>query len=208
MGTMDPAKTIGFMKEVEKFKTCLRTCRTTAPGRAESDAEHSWHLALFLILLKDELSDLDFERVLHLALIHDLPEIYAGDANPYRGDLSTKESDEAEAAEKLFSLLPRETGRRLGRIFREYAEQATPEARAVKAADKLMPLVQNLCTNREYSSYRELEVKVEEVEEYMGPFFRSEGIIKDLYLLLLKESRDGGVFHRPGPAEDNGEEKD
>ena len=40
-----------FLKEIEKFKTCERTCRTTDTTRAESDAEHSWHLATFLLLL-------------------------------------------------------------------------------------------------------------------------------------------------------------
>ena len=196
---MDLARIIGFMKEAEKFKTCLRTCRTTALDRAESDAEHSWHLALLLLVLRDHLEGLDFERTLSLALIHDLPEIYCGDVNPYRGDSSTKAQDEQEAAEKLFAQLPGEQGQRLGRLFQEYADQESPEARVVKAVDKLLPLIQNLCTNQEYSSYRRLEVEFHEVEEYMAPFFGSGGIIKDLYSLLLEEARSAGVFHDPGP---------
>ena len=196
---MDLARIIDFMKEAEKFKTCLRTCRTTSPDRAESDAEHSWHLALFLLVLKDHLEGLDFERILSLALIHDLPEIHSGDVNPYRGDSSTKAQDEQEAAEKLFGQLPGEQGQRLGRLFQEYADQESPEARVVKAVDKLLPLIQNLCTNQEYSSYRRLEVEFHEVEEYMAPFFGTRGIIKDLYSLLLEEARSAGVFHDPGP---------
>jgi catechol 2,3-dioxygenase-like lactoylglutathione lyase family enzyme len=46
--------TIRFLKEIEKFKTCERTCHTTRAGRSESNAEHSWHLAVFLILLENE----------------------------------------------------------------------------------------------------------------------------------------------------------
>ena len=51
---MEIESTIDFLKEIEKFKTCERECRTTADNRAESDAEHSWHLAIFLILLENE----------------------------------------------------------------------------------------------------------------------------------------------------------
>jgi putative hydrolase of HD superfamily len=199
---MDLAKIIGFMKEAEKFKTCLRTCRTTALDRAESDAEHSWHLALFLLLLRDRLQGLDFEKLLSLALIHDLPEIYAGDTNPYRDDSSTKDRDEKKAAEKLFDLLPGAESKGMDRLFREYADQSSPEARTVKALDKLMPLIQNLCTNKEYSSYRRLEVELLEVEEYMEPFFDSRGLIRELYNLLLAEAKSKGVFHNPLPEKD------
>lgn len=38
---MEFGKIIGFLKEIEKFKACERTCKTTKPDCAESDAEHS-----------------------------------------------------------------------------------------------------------------------------------------------------------------------
>lgn len=202
---MVPDNIISFIKEVERFKTCLRTCRTTAPGRTESDAEHSWHLALFLLLLRDRLPGLDLERALSLALIHDLPEIYAGDTNPYRGDSSTKARDEAKAAEKLFGPLPEPEGPRLAALFQEYQDQESLEAKAVKALDKLLPLVQNLCTNPEYSSYRRLKVEFPEVKEYMEPFFGSQGIIRELYNRLLEEARTKGVFHDPLSSQDSPE---
>ena len=74
---MDVEATIDFLKAVEAFKTCERTCHTTRAGRAESDAEHTWHLAVFLMLLENELKHVDFAKVLKMALIHDLPELYA-----------------------------------------------------------------------------------------------------------------------------------
>lgn len=91
---MEIEATINFLKEIEKFKTCERTCQTTRDGRAESDAEHSWHLAVFLILIENKLDNIDFAKLLKIALIHDLPEIYAGDTNPYRGDTNNKEEKE------------------------------------------------------------------------------------------------------------------
>ena len=190
---MEIESTIDFLKEIEKFKTCERTCQTTCAGRAESDAEHSWHLAVFLVLLESEFENIDFAKLLKLALIHDLPEIYAGDTNPYRGDTINKEENEKNAAEKLFSILPDPAAQKFSSLFEEYIKQESPEARIVKSADKLMPLIQNLCTNDRHSSYRKLNVEYPEVVEYMGKFF-SGGVLDTFYRTLLSEAHRKGVF--------------
>ncbi|SCY49203.1 HD domain-containing protein [Desulfoluna spongiiphila] len=192
---MEYDQIIAFLKEVETFKTCERTCRTTRAERPESDAEHSWHLALFLMLIEDELEGVDRMKLLQLALIHDLPEIYAGDTNPYRGNTDDKEENEKKAAKKLFSQLPAALETKLSGLFAEYMAQETAEAKIVKSADKLMPLIQNLCTNKTHSSYRKLSVTHEEVEAYMGPYFQSGGMLKMFYDKLLAEARECGVFH-------------
>lgn len=76
--------------------------QTTGIGRAESDAEHSWHLAIFLMLIENEFNIIDFDKLLKMALIHDLPEIYSGDTNPYRGDTNNKKETEKNAAENYY----------------------------------------------------------------------------------------------------------
>ena len=193
---METKSTIDFLKEIEKFKTCERVCQTTGIGRAESDAEHSWHLAIFLILLENEFEDVDFAKLLKMALIHDLPEIYAGDTNPYRGDTIGKEDKEKKAAEKLFSMLPDPAAKYLSSLFDEYINQDSVESQIVKSADKLMPLIQNLCTNPHHSSYRQLKVEYREVSEYMSKYF-SGGVLEKFYTDLLSEAHDKGVFSEP-----------
>lgn len=192
---MEHEPVIGFLKEIEKFKTCERTCHTTA-GRRESDAEHTWYLAIFLMLLESEWKDIDILKLLKMALLHDLPELYAGDTNPYRDDTTHKSENERKASEKLFALLPEELANRFAHLFDEYTRQETTEAQIVKAADKLMPLIQNLCTNQRYSSYRELGVTYEEVTNYMGPFF-SDATLKVFYQMLISAARLEGVFATP-----------
>ncbi|MFH0730036.1 MAG: HD domain-containing protein [Pseudomonadota bacterium] len=194
---MNIEQIIDFLKMTEKFKTCERTCRTTNLKRAESNAEHSWHLCLFLLLLEKELGDIDFLRLLKIALIHDLPEILAGDTNPYRGDIQNKALKEKAAADKLFSLLPEALEAEMRTLFDEYVRQETPESKIAKSADKLLPLIQNLCTNDIYSSYRALKVTHEEVVNYMDPYFLTDDILSVLYRRLLNESDRRGVFHPP-----------
>ena len=184
---------IEFLKVIEKFKTCERVCQTTSAGRAESDAEHSWHLSVFLILLEKEFENVDFVKILKMALIHDLPEIYAGDTNPYRGNTINKVEQEKNAAKKLFSILPDPEAQNLSSLFDAYIEQKSLESQIVKSADKLMPLIQNLCTNAHHSSYRKLDVEYREVLEYMNKFF-SGGVLQKFYSKLLSEAHDSGVF--------------
>lgn len=186
---------IDFLKEIEKFKTCERTCQTTKSGRAESDAEHSWHLAIFLILLEDEFKNIDFLKALKMALIHDLPEIYAGDTNPYRGDTTNKEENEKNAARKLFSKLPEQLSKQFESLFQEYIEQKTSESQLVKSVDKLMPLIQNICTNEYHSSYRKLKVEYPEVVTYMEQYF-SGGVLEKFYGRLLSKAKEEGVFYQ------------
>jgi len=187
---------LSFLKKIEKFKTCERTCCTTHPGRPESDAEHSWHLALFFLVFESDFNGLDVTKMLKMALIHDLPELYAGDTNPYRDDTRHKEENEKKAAKQLIEGLPEPAASALSALIREYLEQDTAEARVVKSADKLLPLIQNLCTNSQYSSYREKKVPFEEVKTYMDPFF-PEGFLRKLYRRLLSEADEKGVFYDP-----------
>ena len=198
--TVNIESIVDFVKVIEQFKTCKRHCRTTDQTRHESDAEHSWHLATFLLLLEDDLEDVDFKKILKIALIHDLPEIFSGDTNPYRGDTKNKEENEKKAAQRLFSVLPDGIKEKFEDLFKEYLDQNTIESRIVKSADKLMPLIQNLCTNENYSSYRELDVQYQEVKDYMDAYFQSDDILKSFYKKLLEESNKKGVFYNPTDA--------
>lgn len=42
---------LGFLAEADKLKTILRASPLAAVDRRENDAEHSWHLALMVMLL-------------------------------------------------------------------------------------------------------------------------------------------------------------
>lgn len=97
----------------------------------ESVAGHSWGMAWLVMNLCPD--TLDIERALRLALVHDLPEVIAGDITPHDGiSKHQKASIETEAAEKLFA------GRLdLMELWKEYADGESPEARFVKECDAL-----------------------------------------------------------------------
>ena len=85
---MDPdrlAQQIEFLVETDKLKQVFRQTWLVDQSRRENDAEHSWHLALMVLLLAEYANapGLDLLRVLKMVLVHDLVEIDAGDTFVY-----------------------------------------------------------------------------------------------------------------------------
>lgn len=138
----DLERQLSFLAEAERLKSVLREAWTST-GRQESTAEHSWRLALLAWLLAPKFP-VDRERVLLMCLIHDLGELYMGDipAN-VNADEAKKHAAEQRDAAAALSLLPAGQGETLMALWKEYNENATPEARLVKALDKAETILQH-----------------------------------------------------------------
>ena len=136
---------LDFLLLTDRFKTIERKGYIADGSRRETDAEHTWHMGLFALLLHKELGfEVDLGHVLTLVLIHDLVEIHAGDTYAYDDAGCAGQAErEAEAARKLFTELPADLGAGLHDWWREFEEGATPEARFAKAIDRLQGFSQN-----------------------------------------------------------------
>ncbi|MFM0639654.1 HD domain-containing protein [Paraburkholderia metrosideri] len=132
-----------FLREAEKLKDVLRTAHTSS-GRNESTAEHSWRLCLMAITFEDELGGLDFVRVLKMCVIHDLGEALHGDIPAIEQlAISNKSEQERRDLATLARTLNESTRDNILSLWDEYESAASPEARAVKALDKLETLLQH-----------------------------------------------------------------
>ncbi len=138
-------KQIAFILEADKEKKIFRQTHISEYERPENDAEHAWHMALMIYLLREYSNeDFDVARAMMMALIHDVVEIDAGDTYAYdTAALATQKEREARAAERIFGLLPSDQGRELRAIFDEFEENLTPEAKFVHAMDNFQPLLLN-----------------------------------------------------------------
>jgi putative hydrolase of HD superfamily len=139
------AAQIRFILEVDQLKAVLRRSPLLAAARRENDAEHSWHLALMVLLLAEYADEpVDVALTLSLVIVHDLVEIYAGDTFVYdEAGCADQAERERRAADRLFALLPDDQAGWLRRLWDEFEERATPEARFAKAMDRLQPLLLN-----------------------------------------------------------------
>lgn len=133
-----------FFKDIEPLKDTLRT-GMTQQGRKESVAEHSWRLATMAVVLCPKFfSLLDLRRVMTMCLIHDLGEIINGDIPaPLQSDMPNKSLREREDFKEVVKALPEDLSSELTVAWDEYEAAASPEARLVKALDKIETIIQH-----------------------------------------------------------------
>lgn len=135
---------IAFIVEVDKIKQIYRKNYVIGGERHETDAEHSWHLAVMAVLLAEHVADypIDVSKVIKMVLIHDIVEIDAGDTYCFdqKGGLD-KAAREQAAADRLFRLLPEDQAQELRCLWDEFEERVSPEARFADALDRLQPLL-------------------------------------------------------------------
>lgn len=105
--------------------------------RCESVAEHSFGVAvLALWLSKSHYPNLDSEKLICMALLHDFGEVYAGDIVPSDEiDAHEKQDLERESVGRVFDKLP--GGEDFSQLWEEFEAGETPEARLVKQLDRL-----------------------------------------------------------------------
>ena len=138
-------KQMDFILEADKEKNILRQTHLSGHGRQENDAEHAWHMAMMIYLLKEYANaPIDLAKTMMMALIHDIVEIDAGDTYAYdAAGMETQAERERLAAERIFGLLPDDQRDELRGLFEEFEAGETAEAKFVRTMDNLQPLMLN-----------------------------------------------------------------
>jgi putative hydrolase of HD superfamily len=161
---------IEFILEADKLKHVLRQTILMDKSRRENSAEHSWHIALTVMILSEYArdADVDFFRVMKILLVHDLIEIDAGDTYCY-DDQGRKDQAEREriAADRIFSILPVDQARVFRGLWDEFEERKTPESRFANALDRVQPFLHNYFTRGQ--TWQENDIKSGQVKARMQP---------------------------------------
>lgn len=136
---------LDFILEADKEKNILRQTHLSGHGRRENDAEHAWHMAMMIYLLKEYSNeDIDLAKTMMMALIHDVVEIDAGDTYAYDDQgLTTQKEREKQAADRIFGMLPADQQEELRGLFEEFEAGESPEAKFAHAMDNFQPLLLN-----------------------------------------------------------------
>lgn len=188
-------KQMAFLFEIDKVKDIFRQSLVVNGKREENDAEHSWHMALVALTIKEYfLGEVDLEKALKMILIHDLVEIYAGDTPAFGEIRPDKADDELKAAVKLFSLLPDDQREEFLNLWVEFEECESNEAKFANVCDRYQGFMQNLTSDghtwKKFNAPMERVLKRAEViriyvpelyEKVMLPEFlkyKERGIIK------------------------------
>ncbi|WP_128516859.1 HD domain-containing protein [Tabrizicola thermarum] len=139
-----------FLNEADRLKSVMRATTLVDGSRRENSGEHSWHLALYALVLADQAGPgVSIDRVIRMLLIHDLVEIDVGDVpihsqNGQAHASAATQAAEARAADRIFGLLPGDLASDLRALWEEFEAAETPDARFAKSLDRVQPVMANL----------------------------------------------------------------
>ncbi|MGP3697533.1 HD domain-containing protein, partial [Rhodobacter sp. NSM] len=159
---------LAFLAEADRLKSVLRANPLGDGSRRENSGEHSWHVALYALVLADQAGpEVRIDRVLRMLLIHDVVEIDCGDT-PIHGDHDPAAVAQAEAAaaDRLFGLLPPDQAAELRALWDEFEAGASPDAIFARSIDRVQPVMQNLQSGG--GTWRDFSVTSEQLDARVG----------------------------------------
>ncbi len=166
------AAQFAFLNEADRLKSVLRATTLVDGSRPENSGEHSWHLALYAMVLADQSAPgVSIDRVIRMLLIHDLVEIDVGDvpihsANGQAHGSDQTLADEAAAADRIFGMLPRDLGDDLKALWQEFEAAQTPDAVFAKALDRVQPVMANLMSGG--GTWKTYDVTAAQLQDRVG----------------------------------------
>lgn len=166
------AAQMAFLEEADRLKSVLRATTLTDGSRRENSGEHSWHLALYALVLADQAGPgVSIDRVIRMLLLHDLVEIDVGDvpihsANGAAHGSAEVLASERAAADRIFGLLPGDLRDELLGLWEEFEAAETPDAVFAKSLDRVQPVMQNLASGG--GTWKTYNVTADQLESRVG----------------------------------------
>lgn len=181
---------LDFLAEIEKLKLIKRVPYLSDQKTIEDDTQHSWHLAMMLLVLEKEFqSKFNVNQAVKLALIHDLVEIYTGDDwVTTKEEKVQKRKNEVISANKIFPILPSDLSKKMRKLWEEYDAGKTTEAKIVKGLDKLIYSLQYNISEK-INWFKEGDT-IPETIEYAKPHIEFEPVMREMMNILITERAD------------------
>lgn len=141
----DVQRLIDLQQLMTRFAAVDRRVFMPAPlDRAENDVEHTYTLAMAAWFLSEYFPELNRDKLIRLALAHDLLEVHSGDTFVYgaAAELASK----AEREHAAVSQLKHEWADFPGLLdaIEEYEQRESAEAKFIYALDKVMVITLNM----------------------------------------------------------------
>ena len=185
---------ISFVLEIDKLKHIYRQNLVVDGSRRENDVEHSWHLAVMALILKEYAAvPVDLTKVLKMVLLHDLVEVDAGDTFCYDAVAGLdKEEREMKAAERLYGLLPPDQETEFLTLWEEFEAKETPEAKFAACLDRMQPLLNNYHTAG--GTWKMHDISSSQVRKRMEPVGESAPLLGEFVEKLISEAIVQGIL--------------
>jgi putative hydrolases of HD superfamily len=108
----------------------------------ESVADHSYATAIMAMIFSDKAGNLDTEKIVKMALLHDLAESVTGDFIPGEVQKENKKIVENQAMEEILSKLPSSLLDKYHTLWKEYIDCTSKESILLHEIDRLEMAIQ------------------------------------------------------------------
>ncbi len=168
------------LKEVDRWSPVLK--------RKESSAEHTYStLVLADFLLPKMKQKMNRARVFDLLLYHDVAEIEAGDIGLLdKTGRVNKQKLELAAARKIAKQLPPTEGKRFLRLFGEYEQGTSIEAKFARSVDRMDAIVHLLGYKKLWKQWSEAEIR-ENNEVRLSEFPEMKVLFEEILEFVRKQ---------------------
>ncbi len=184
----------GIEKEIKRIHELFLLKEVERKGRVknryESSAEHTWScMVLAQYFLPKIRMTVDEKKIMKMLLYHDLIEIEAGDTFVFDGDLVKEQhKKENSALSKLQKNIPQAIVPDFVKLWKEFEENISVEAKFCQAIDKLDPIVQSIFKKEDWKFYSISEQQLREVKEkYFEPFSKIKRFFEALVAFARKK---------------------
>ncbi len=161
---------VNFFEEIGKLKRMPRRGWVLRDIKnPETIAEHIFRVSIMAwVLAATKKNNLNIEKIIKMALVHDLCEVHAGDTTPYDSIVPKNKKErlklmdtwprfskkkreklakdkfekEKKSLEKVISKLPNDIKREFKNLWLEYEKGLSPEARFFRQTDRIESLFQ------------------------------------------------------------------
>lgn len=180
--------------DLYKFQEVYRTCnkRNNTP---ENDAEHSWFVAMLILCLMQDLEaefgELNKEKLLTMAIIHDMGELGTGDI-PTWAKSSNNKLDEISFIKDYFDKLNRKD---LISLFAELESTSSLEAKIVKSCDRITPVMLRIFTEEGWKNVEQAHSTKKALDERQIPRHQFSKTMMDLYRELSGIATERDLFN-------------
>ncbi len=184
---------LNFIVEIEKLKGVLRKTQPVGLDRYENSAEHSWHVCLTALMLKDYANTpVNIDRVIKMLLIHDVGEIDAGDTIIYESETPALKQQELASIKRIFGLLPNGMADEFVELWLEFEAGETTDASFAKAIDRVPPVLHNL--HGEGHSWKKHSISKEQVFGVNKRIAKGSEALWSVISEKLEDAVDSGIL--------------
>ncbi|MGD0976959.1 MAG: HD domain-containing protein [Minisyncoccia bacterium] len=180
-----------LQKLFDRMKTIRRKSMVAGREEMENDAEHSWHAAMWFMILADRFPKIDRAKVITMLLIHDLPELFSPEVDSYS-------KNEVQKAQEFFDgskLFMDDVSEAIGNedfdhyfLWIEFTSGWSAEAKIARAIDALQPMLQNINTGGKM--WKKLGVTLADIDRIKRPVICVNETLTAIYEELFKQATE------------------